>query len=259
MPRTLAQAAGLFRSAAGQLWQAGVDLALPPRCALCDCDIDGRAIGLCPSCDAALAVRSPATCLRCGMPVAPVGAAGNCRECARRRFAFTRVCSIGVYEGSLAEAVVRAKTLRGEVVAAALGRRLAQSVQTMMLAAPEAPPIDVVAAVPAHWLRKLHHGPPGAAVLAAACAKSLGLPLLIDLLVATRNIRKQSQLRTYERRRNVRGAFRTTWGYAIRGVHALLVDDVMTTGSTAHEVASVLLQAGAAQVSVAVAGRAHGP
>jgi predicted amidophosphoribosyltransferase len=62
----------------------------------------------------------------------------------------------------------------------------------------------------------------------------------------------QTTLSPTARRENVRGAFRTATTAGLRGRAVLLVDDVMTTGSTAHEAARALRDAGARAVAVAV-------
>ena len=60
------------------------------------------------------------------------------------------------------------------------------------------------------------------------------------------------------RRQNVRGAFRAASRYDIKECHVLVIDDVMTTGATAGEVARVVKSAGAAKVTVAVVARGIG-
>jgi predicted amidophosphoribosyltransferase len=59
------------------------------------------------------------------------------------------------------------------------------------------------------------------------------------------------------RRENVRNAFAARPSVPLAGKNVLLVDDVMTTGATAHEAARALRKAGAAQVAVAVLARAE--
>jgi predicted amidophosphoribosyltransferase len=58
------------------------------------------------------------------------------------------------------------------------------------------------------------------------------------------------------RQENVRGAFGVPRGVPVNGKTILLVDDVLTTGSTCHEAARALRKAGAARIVVAVLG--HG-
>lgn len=188
------------------------------------------------------------------MPATP-GALDDCPHCRSRRFHFQRVYRFGLYEGQLREAVLRAKTFNGEGVAAALGSLLGRShgpeIRTEQ--------IDLAVAVPSHWIRRLQRGANSAAAMMRTIAREIGIPASADVLVCRRNIRKQSTLPISERRRNVRGAFRLSWGYDIKGATLLLVDDVMTTGATLHEVAGVLRQGGAQRVVVAVIARAVGP
>jgi predicted amidophosphoribosyltransferase len=68
----------------------------------------------------------------------------------------------------------------------------------------------------------------------------------LDLCVRSRDTPAQMDLPYEERRRNVRGAFQCT--RALLGSSVAVVDDVMTTGETLNEIASVLKKAGAARV-----------
>jgi ComF family protein len=165
---------------------------------------------------------------------------------------------LGRYEGSLREAVLRAKNLAGESIAAALGGLLAERLRASLDDVP-ASHFDLVVPVPSYWWRRVRRGTNEAAVLSQVVAERLRLPEASDLLVCRRNLRRQHELNTTERRRNVRGAFRKSWGYDIDDARILLIDDVLTTGATANEIARVLRAAGAATVSVAVVCRALGP
>jgi ComF family protein len=75
-------------------------------------------------------------------------------------------------------------------------------------------------------------------------------------LARTRETASQTGLTRKQRRENVRGAFAVTKAEKIRGRSILLVDDVMTTGTTVNECARVLLRAGAKEVFVATVARA---
>ncbi len=91
--------------------------------------------------------------------------------------------------------------------------------------------------------------------LAAALAGALGLPVRTDLLWRTRETTTQTALTPDERRANVTGAFAA--GDA-RGIRALLVDDVFTTGATLLAAAEALKAGGAEQVEAVTFGRAVG-
>ena len=88
---------------------------------------------------------------------------------------------------------------------------------------------------------------------------SLGrIPVRFDLLLKIKKTEKQARLPMTKRKTNLRGAFGIGGGATLGGATVLLVDDILTTGSTAHECAKVLKQAGAAKVYVAVFARVAG-
>jgi predicted amidophosphoribosyltransferase len=94
--------------------------------------------------------------------------------------------------------------------------------------------------------------------LAHVLAARLGLPCRPRWLHRIRNTPQQTRQAPSARSENVRGAFATRRGRQLAGHTVLLVDDVMTTGSTASEAARALRGAGAARVVVAVVARAQG-
>ena len=73
-----------------------------------------------------------------------------------------------------------------------------------------------------------------------------------------RHTPKQAVQTPTDRKINLKGAFQAAPRIELKNKTILLVDDVMTTGSTAAEAGRTLLQAGAARVVVAVLARAQG-
>src|SRR5439155_26039653 len=108
-----------------------------------------------------------------------------------------------------------------------------------------------VVPVPLHWRRRWRRGYNQAAVLAPALASGLQIPCRERWLRRVRATPLQTSIAPSARRENVRGAFRATADPRLRGQTVLLVDDVLTTGSTASEAARALKAVGVARVVVA--------
>ena len=110
-------------------------------------------------------------------------------------------------------------------------------------------PADALVPVPLHRRRERERGFNQAEASCRVVGKSTGLPVWRALRRA-RPTPPQARLTREERRRNLRGAFVPAPRRPVTGAHLLLLDDVYTTGSTVHECARVLRQAGAASVHV---------
>jgi ComF family protein len=114
---------------------------------------------------------------------------------------------------------------------------------------------DALVPVPLHAWRQFRRGFNQSYELAACVGRTLGIPLQAAGLRRRRHTRAQSGLDRSQRRRNVRGAFQWVTRQPPRP-HVALVDDVMTTGTTAAECARVLRRAGAQRVDIWLAARA---
>ena len=111
------------------------------------------------------------------------------------------------------------------------------------------PRVDCVVPVPLHWTRLVRRGFNQSALLGRRLGKLLGVPSE-DLLKRTRSTGQQSKLTGTERKKNLSGAFSIKDLPKVKNRVILLVDDVMTTGATLSEAASVLKKAGADKVYV---------
>lgn len=111
--------------------------------------------------------------------------------------------------------------------------------------------------VPLHWFRHWRRGYNQAAELGLHLRAATGWAMIATGLRRTRHTRAQSGLGARARRRNLGGAF--AWhGPPLAECRVVLVDDVMTTGTTVGECADTLKRAGAGRVDVWVAARAVG-
>lgn len=232
--------------------QRCLNLFLPPACLLCGEKLPPGflATDFCPTCRAGFPQPVPARCPICAVAYRTlVPSAHHCEACLRQPPPFVRVHAVGPYAGTLREAVQRFK-YRGQLpLEYPLGTLLAESLQ----AGDEQRP-DLIVPVPLHKSRLRDRGYNQALQLARQVGRQLRVPVAPDLLRRVRSTASQQGLDAVTRKSNLRGAFAVT--APLTGRHLLLVDDVLTTGATARECASILRKAGAASVEVAILGRA---
>ena len=242
------QISKLLRDAGG----AVLDLVYPPHCAIC---LNKTYAGehLCAACrKAAPVIRAP-FCDTCSEPFSgQIDGPFLCPNCRDRHFRFT--CAVARYRsrGAVRELIHRFK-YNGKVhVQNVLIDWLAETLGDPRL---QAPPCDRVVPVPLHSTRERERGFNQARLLAEGLAQRSGIPLA-DCIKRTRYTTTQTIFDREARRENLRGAFQMRQSADVRNLHLLLIDDVLTTGSTVDECARVLMDAGAASVRVATVARA---
>lgn len=225
-----------------------IDLLYPPACWACGAALEDARQGLCAACPLP---PLGASCRRCAEPRREGEAdPPDCPNCRGRDLAFRHVQALGRYEGALQRAILRAK-FGGETAAWGwLGSRLGGAAA----AAPWAGEVRAVVPVPSARAARWRRGFNPARLLASGVAKTLNAPVK-DLLRRRGPDAPQVGLGRAERLANVSAAFCLTRGARPSGKGILLVDDVMTTGSTVAACAAALRSAGAASVDVAVLAR----
>ena len=210
---------------------------------------------LCTMCRAAVTPPHGPGCPRCGAFAPADTQDGKCLYCRDFCLAFDTVVPLGLYEGTLREHVLAMKHPAATAVAEALACLLFSHRAEELVACRA----DVIVPVPMFWSRRLHRATNSAETIATALGRQLGLPAQIGRVWRHRRTPPQNNLRPRARFRNVRGAFSVHKPLEVKGLRVMVVDDVLTTGATASEVAKTLKAAGADYVAIAVVARAQGP
>ena len=234
-----------------QFFTALIDVILPPVCHICHSFIpDAGKLHICPACRDRLPLVSSPLCSLCGIPFTGVGNDHHCSTCITHPPHFDSARSHFLYEGPIRDLIHtfkynRSTHLRYPLALLALeGAREVLAEHSFHLIVP----------VPLHHSRLRQRGFNQAVLLGQVLARHLALPMLPDALARTRATPPQIELSAAERRANVKGAFSVKRPDSITGKRILLLDDVMTTGSTMDECAKELKKGGAeAVIAVTVA------
>ena len=193
----------------------------------------------------------------CIAPTAADGGDVRCLLCQRVDPPYERAVAYGSYEGGLRDLIHVLKFQQVRPAAAVLGRVLAEAIADLERAMPVGK--IAVIPVPLHKRKRAQRGFNQAEMIARDALKELSRPKRFDLcvgvLVRQRETESQIGLTSHQRRENMRGAFAVSDPTRFLKRDILLVDDVVTTGTTVSECARVLLRAGAARVWVATVAR----
>lgn len=219
---------------------------LPGICVLCRSYTDQR-MDLCRACSADLRPNVGA-CPRCAIPSPARG--GECPACQVAPPPYVRAVVPYLYVPPLTRLIHGLKHGNGLIEARILAALMAEA-----LTAEDAP--DVIVPVPLTYRRRTQRGYNQAALLASQIARTVGAPVDYHGLRRIRHAPPQRSLDASARRRNQLGAYRACGDFFEKNI--AIVDDVMTTGATAAEVATTLIDAGAANVCIWAAARTMAP
>ena len=196
----------------------------------------------------------PRRCLFCRQVLRP-DTGQVCRDCENRLTAVDgsrtgqnfSVCWTAMsYEGTVRDAILRFKFQDQPDYAGPLGQILGSCIERRLVGR-----FDRITWVPVSPRRRRQRGYDQAELLARSAADRLHAEA-VSTLVKNRDNPAQSSLEDAAlRQQNVRGAYQVTDPALVRGARLLLIDDIITTGSTLDEAAGILRAAGAADVVAA--------
>ena len=227
----------------------------PSRCILCQQTVIEHAINhdieVCSGCYQDLP-HNDNCCSHCALPLAEDISGVLCGRCIKKLPLFDYSYSLFRYEDEIIRLVHQLKFGEKISYARSIGELLLTTMVDRLL--PEQGMPDCVIPVPLHDRRLRERGYNQSTEIARVLAKKMDLPIAQGKVVRQRSTLTQTGLKADERQRNIKGAFKVV--SELNDKHVLVVDDVITTGSTVNELAKALKKSGVERVGVLSIARA---
>jgi ComF family protein len=226
-------------------------LLYPPSCTICAASVD---LGeyLCLDCESKVSRIVPPFCAKCSEPFdGAISGPFNCANCAHRRLYFDAAVAAYRSRGIVRRVILDFKYGKQVHLRHLVARWIFAALDDSRLRERE---FDLIVPVPLHPARQRERGFNQAGLLAELLSRRVAV-VTNTALERIRYTTTQTAFDRAERMENLRGAFRLRGNADVRQLHVLLIDDVLTTGSTLSECARVLKRAGARSVYAATAAR----
>ena len=229
-----------------------IDLLFPYRCLKCGKTLDSAGY-LCDHCVDEINFIVPPYCRKCGTPlhVDKESDLKYCATCSGKKKKFYRFArSAVVYDNSDKNLIIAFKFFDKTENANLLAAMLKIAGKDIFDAG-----ADLIMPVPLHKSRLLKRRYNQSAILADKLSKMVNIPIDCFSLIRHKKTRPQVEFSGKERIINVKNAFSVKYPDKIANQRIILIDDVMTTGSTLKECALVLRRAGAKSVDLLTVAR----
>ena len=229
-----------------------LDFVWPRTCEVCGRPVDRPGRHFCSECLNRLPFTpTDGCCRRCGRAAEKLDGEFLCEDCRTYKPSFDRAASALSFEGD-ARAAMNAFKFENHLW---LRDDLVDWIEGVVRARFKVEEIDLILPMPSTLLHRLDRGYNQCAYLAKSLARRLGKPYETSVLRRKGNPKKQGRLAEEERRTNVIGTFAVRKPAVIRDKTVMVVDDIMTTGSTLSECAAELKRSGASRVWCATLAR----
>lgn len=211
-------------------------------CIGCGEDIFDERYGLCPSCLKDLGIIYGRICRRCGRPL-PEMSTTLCYACFGKLTSFKGNVAFAAYSDLAQQLIFKYKYKDHRYIGYHMAEMMAELLKTTWIS-----DVDCIVGVPSSKKRIRHRGYCQMELLAEHLSEITGLCHLNHILIRTQDTPRMKKLNRDARSQALKGCFEVRTPEYIYGRSVLLIDDIMTTGSTLEVCSRALLEAGAAEV-----------
>ena len=225
-----------YKRDAEKLWEAGLDLAFPARCPICDRPAPFSLL-ICPECRKKPVFVKEPVCLKCGKQIGDEREE-YCKGCRLTAHMFEQGRGLFLYR-SVAGSLYRFKYAGRQEYA----RFYAEEIVKKLGGTIRAFRADALVPVPIHAARRRERGYNQAEALAREIGRRTGLPVAVNLIRRVRKTLPQKLLDDAARQNNLKRAFKIEKN-DVKLKRVIIIDDIYTTGSTVDACAAALKRAG---------------
>ncbi len=211
----------------------------PSRCILCgqtvDLSVENKAVEICLHCYNKQPFNSTC-CVHCAVPLADDSANTLCGRCIQKPPNYDYAHSVFRYEENIIGLIHQFKFSEKITYASSISEMLLSAYDIADILKTEVP--DCLLPVPLHPARLRQRGFNQSIEIARVLSKKRSLPIELSAIIRKRSTTAQTGLNAKQRQINIKGAFELVSKMPYR--HVLIIDDVVTTGSTVNELARLL-------------------
>lgn len=223
-----------------------IESILPAQCLICNLPSNNKLI--CDSCKKPLTLQRPC-CHHCGLSLPtsqPV-----CGDCLKQTYYFTQLHALAEYYPPYPKLIKQFKYSKQLIYGELLAELLIDSINASHLKG-ELSKIDYLIPVPLHKQKLQKRGFNQAQLIAEKISNALAIPLILDATSRKKQTIAQENLSLLERKYNLKDAFSLSdiSKTDFKGKYIVIIDDVVTTGSTVNSLCDILQKKGVKRVDV---------